>query len=353
MAARAGAKSPNPFLVLLSDVQKRLEPRLSAVLSESEAEAQVLGEEVGLMVAAVRSLCERGGKRLRPGLCALGALVEDPNIPLEAVIEAGVALELLQAYFLIHDDWMDQDDERRGGPTAHIALGKAFGSKNLGDCSAILAGDHAIALATAHLAGVPTSPRRLKKCFEHFARMQISAVSGQQLDVIGRTPDPELTYRLKTASYTVRGPLLLGAELAGAKRSTIAALDAYSEPAGVAFQLRDDLIGVFSPPATTGKPQGSDLTEGKNTSLVHEGRRRLDQRGRERLERVLGNRSARPAQVKKAIQDLEDCGAREAVEMRIERLSTEALSIVKSAKLPARSRALLVGATEALVNRKS
>jgi geranylgeranyl diphosphate synthase type I len=305
------------------------------------------------MVGAVRNLCERGGKRLRPALCVLGARAEDPRAPTLAAIEAGVALELLQAYFLIHDDWMDQDEERRGGPTAHVALKRAFGSQTLGDCSAILAGDHAVALATAHLASVPTTPGRLKKCFEQFAQMQLSAVSGQQLDVIGTTANPELTYRLKTASYTVRGPLLLGAELAGAKKHTKDTLDAFSEPAGVAFQLRDDLIGVFSPPRITGKPQGSDLTEGKNTSLIHAGRERLDKRGHARLNSVLGNRKARPAQIKRVIQDLEDCGARSAVESRIQELSNEAQQIANCSALPKSSQTLLLGALDALANRKT
>jgi geranylgeranyl diphosphate synthase type I len=353
MAARVREKSPNPFVSLLSQIQIQLEPRLSEVLKRSEADARVFGEEVAVMVGAVRSLCERGGKRLRPALCVVGARAEDPKAPILAAIEAGVALELLQAYFLIHDDWMDQDEERRGGPTAHIALKRAFGSQVLGDSSAILAGDHAIAMATAHLAGIPTTPARLKKCFELFAQMQISAVSGQQLDVIGTTADPELTYRLKTASYTVRGPLLLGAELAGANKQTKDSLDAFSEPAGLAFQLRDDLIGVFSPPQITGKPQGSDLTEGKNTSLIHAARERLDRRGRTRLDAVLGNRKARSTQVNRVIQDLEDCGARSAVESRIQELNDEARRIAQLSALPKVSQTLLLGALDALANRKT
>src|SRR5690606_31258676 len=170
---------------------------------------------------------------------------------------------------------------------------------------------------------------------------------------VGKTKDPELTYRLKTASYTVRGPLLLGAELAGAKASTKAALDAYSLPAGVAFQLRDDLIGVFSPAKTTGKPQGSDLTEGKNTTLVREGRHRLDDKGRARLEKVLGNRKATRAQVTRVIQDLEACGAKGAVEARIEALSSEAIGVAKGPTLSPPCRALLVGAVDALAQRAS
>lgn len=348
----AGTSRTNPFLSLLSDVASRVDPRLSEVLSDSQDKAAVYGDEVADMVGAVKSLCERGGKRLRPGLCVVGALCKDPRASWKAPIEAGVSLELLQAYFLIHDDWMDQDDERRGGPTAHIELARKFRSRELGERSAILAGDHAVALASAHLATVPTTAARLKKCMERFSEMQLAAVAGQQLDVRGKTPNPELTYELKTASYTVRGPLLLGAELAGASPTTLKALDRYSLPAGIAFQLRDDLIGVFGSPKVTGKPQGGDLKEGKNTSLVKEGQRRLKGKEKDALKKVLGNRKATTRQVLTAIRLLEECGARDAIESRIEVLKGDTIQALDGAKLAPKCRSLLEGAVSALADRK-
>jgi geranylgeranyl diphosphate synthase, type I len=352
MAKASSSATKNPFLSLLTDVAERLEPRLSAVLDESEARAHGYGEEVGDMVGTVRSLCERGGKRLRPGLCVVGALSRDERASWDPAIEAGVALELLQAYFLIHDDWMDQDDERRGGPTAHIELARRFRSKEIGAAGAILAGDHAVALASYHLTTIPTSAARLKKCHLQFAEMQLAAVAGQMLDIRGKTPDPELTYELKTASYTVRGPLLLGAEIAGASAKTIQALDHYSLPTGIAFQLRDDLIGVFQDPEISGKPQGGDLKEGKNTSLVYAGRKMLSPAGRKVLDRVLGNRRATAKQVVAAISALEDCGARSAIEERIEILKAEATASLNTSALSKKSKTLLAGAIVALADRK-
>ena len=343
----------NPFLSLLSQVSAELEPRLSQVLAASEAQAESYGSEVGAMVGAVRGLCERGGKRLRPGLCVVGAMSVESRASREVAIEAGVALELLQAYFLIHDDWMDQDEERRGGPTAHVALGRLFGSKELGACSAILAGDHAVALASAHLTTLAIPASRLKKCMHRFAEMQLAAVAGQQLDVLGKTANPELTYELKTSSYTVRGPLLLGAEIAGASKATLASLEAFSSPLGVAVQLRDDLIGVFGETKVTGKPQGGDLKEGKNTSLVHEAARRLSARERAQFQRVLGNRMATTRQVQSAIALLERCGAKAAVEERITLLKGEAQGVLSRSALPSRVRTLLKGAIVALADRRA
>jgi geranylgeranyl diphosphate synthase type I len=323
------------------------------VIEASQAVGVTYGPEVGLMVGAVRNLCARGGKRLRPALCLVGALCKDEDFDWTPALAAGVSLELLQAYFLIHDDWMDQDSERRGGPTAHVELGRHFRSKALGERSAILAGDHAVALASSHLAQLAVPPSRLRGVMLRFAEMQLAAVAGQQLDICAKTPNPELTYELKTASYTVRGPLLLGAELAGASRATRDALAAFSLPAGVAFQLRDDLIGVFGAPNETGKPRGGDLKEGKNTSLVQFGRELLGARELALLERVLGNPRATPLQLERVIGFLETCGARAAVENRIEELKTVALASTTHKSITPLGRRLLNGAVSALSDRKT
>jgi len=357
MAPPKNRSIPNPFLALLAKTSTDLEPKLDRVLQASLARSASYGPEVVHMVEAVASLCKRGGKRLRPGLCVVGALAKDERADVDVAVEAGVALELLQAYFLIHDDWMDQDDERRGGPTAHVTLSKQFRSQALGERSAILAGDHAIALSTMQLSSLNMDKGRLQKVFAQFAEMQIAAVAGQQVDIIGKTKNPELTYELKTASYTVRGPLLLGAEIAGASEKTKAVLDAYSLPTGIAFQLRDDLIGVFGQPEHTGKPQGGDLKEGKNTSLVRWAIERVPSTKRAPLTGVLGNRKATKAQVARAIGLLEDCGARDAMEQRIAALKEEALGYLNPTGrangkvLSVRAKALLHGAVTALADR--
>lgn len=342
----------NPFLPLINQVAERISPRLMEVIDASQAQARTYGPEVGQMVGAVRSLCARGGKRLRPALCVVGALCQNEKFDWTPAIEAGVSLELLQAYFLIHDDWMDQDAERRGGPTAHVELGRLFRSKALGERSAILAGDHSVALASAHLAALRIAPSRLQGAMIRFAEMQLAAVAGQQLDICGNALDPELTYELKTASYTVRGPLLLGAELAGTTETRADALSKFAIPAGVAFQLRDDLIGVFGSPETTGKPRGGDLKEGKNTSLVKFGRSLLGARERESLEKVLGNPRATRAQIERVISALESSGARAAVEERIDELKAAALSCTYHKSITPLGQRLLKGAISALADRR-
>src|SRR5690606_34867484 len=142
--------SQNPFVSLTSMVKAEVDPALNALLEREIAEIGTVGREVQGMLEAARSLLCRGGKRLRAGLlvAANQALTVESRPGLcPSVLHAALALELLQAYFLIHDDWMDQDATRRGGPTVHAALAQQFDDPHLGACGAVLAGDYLMTLA--------------------------------------------------------------------------------------------------------------------------------------------------------------------------------------------------------------
>lgn len=302
------------------------------------------------MVRELSDLCRRGGKRLRPALLSAGFRAVRPRGSLEIALDASLSLELLQAYFLIHDDWMDGDVERRGGPTVHAALTRRLKSEHQGSASAILAGDYAAALAQELLSELPLRPGVLSPVLGCFAEMQLSAVAGQQIDLLARAKNIEQAYALKTGSYTVRGPLRLGALLGGASAATLAALDRFSEPLGIAFQLRDDLLNVFGDPKVSGKRLGGDLRAGKRTLLTMEALLRT--RGAERriLERVLGNPRARAADLHRACEVLERSGARARVEARIVTLSERALGAL-GGRIPEPGRTLLAGAVAALAFR--
>jgi geranylgeranyl diphosphate synthase, type I len=349
----AGAKSiqPNRFFLLLPTIQREVEARLLGFVDEYRESSAPLGKDVAEMLGAVRSLCARGGKRLRPALAVAGFRAAHGALDLDVVLDAGVALELLQAYFLIHDDWMDQDDVRRGGPTVHKQLAQRFRSAQKGEHSAILAGDYAVALALAALSRLEMPARRAQAIMGCFAEMQLDAVLGQQIDLMGKSQHIETTYSLKTGSYTVRGPLRLGALLAGGSPTLLIALDRFAMPAGVAFQLRDDLIGVFGDPATTGKPRGSDISAGKRTALLVVGMKRAKGAALQALRQAYGNPKASTRQLDRAIQVLDDCGARGIVQARIEELSGRAEEALAGARLRAEGRELLLGALHALTQR--
>jgi geranylgeranyl diphosphate synthase type I len=274
-----------------------------------------------------------------------------PRAALAPALDAGVALELLHTYFLIHDDWMDGDRVRRGGPSVHVALAERFQSEHKGNASAILAGDYAVALATDALSRIELPLSSVRDVFGAFAEMQLGAVAGQQLDMVGQGRDVELGYALKTGSYTVEGPLKLGALLGGAKPELLATLARYARPAGVAFQLRDDLLSLFGDPAQTGKPLASDLMSGKKTLLLRLALRRAKPAERARIDKVLGNARAKEAALRSALAAIEASGAPELVEQRIAELSEQALAQLSG--LGSEGRALLTGATEALSRRRA
>jgi geranylgeranyl diphosphate synthase type I len=303
------------------------------------------------MVSAVRELTLRKGKRLRPALVAVGLRAADAHAAVRPAVEVGAALELLHTYLLIHDDWMDDDAVRRGGPTVHVLLTRRFRNERMGHASAILAGDYALSLATETLARLRVPDERLRSLLLCFSEMHEHAVLGQELDISGTSPGPEAAYVLKTASYSVRGPLRLGALLGGARKATLRALDRFATPVGVAFQLRDDLLSAFGNPRETGKPLGGDLRSGKRTPLVLQASR--DARGRDRatLSRVLGNLRATDADVRRALDVIRRTGAKDAVEARIDELVRRGLRALGPA-ISREGRELLIGAALALTARE-
>jgi geranylgeranyl diphosphate synthase type I len=350
-ARRAADAAENPFVALLTSVEREVSARLERVLRGRIAASRGYGPELLSMLEALADLSGRGGKRLRPALLIAGARAASGRYDAELALTAGVALELVQAYFLIHDDWMDGDATRRGGPSVHVMLGKRFADSRKGDASAILAGDYAAALAFQTLSEAKLPAARAAQVFASFSRMQLDAVTGQHLDLFASAGDPELAYTLKTGSYTVLGPLELGARLAGAKPAVLKALTRFARPLGVAFQLRDDLLGAFGEPDRTGKPLGSDLRSGKRTVLLLEALARSKPAGRARIERVLGKRRARDTDVRRALEAIEASGARARVEARIEELSAEARSALDRS-LTAEGAALLDGAVRVLTERR-
>lgn len=348
---------PPEFRGLVDEIRPEINRLLRELFVREVGVARDLGGEVEDLVTAVRDLSLRGGKRLRPALVVAGLRAAAPAragaAASKKALQIGIALELLQTYFLIHDDWMDGDEVRRGGPSAHAWLAERLGSKQLGESSAILAGDFAATLALSEMLKLRVPQATQSKLLDAFCLLQADAIRGQQLDIIGRAETVDTVYRLKTASYTVRGPLRLGALLGGAGRALISALDRFAEPVGIAFQLNDDLLSVFGDPERTGKPFASDIREGKRTELVNVALRSARGTERAALEQALGNRKASEKALRRAVDVLEATGARASVEARIETLRSEALDALRSRAIRPEGRALLASAAQALSARKA
>jgi geranylgeranyl diphosphate synthase type I len=344
---------PESFAELLSQVRVEVDEALAQIWRRAELEHAGHGPAVSRPLSAARDLCLRGGKRLRAALVAVGHSVGVGHADWRPTLPLGCAVELLQAYFLIHDDWMDQDRQRRGGPAVHAALEQQGASPHQAAAGAVLAGDYTLALATRALSTARPPAGQWPIVLERFAQMQLDAVVGQKLDVLGDGSNLDEIYRLKTASYTVLGPLQLGLAFSAASHPSSAALEAFAVPVGIAFQLRDDLIGAFGDPRVTGKPRGSDLRSGKRTLLVNTALEMAEPGAARQLRSVLGNAEVEPSALSSALDVIAATGAQERVEQRIEALTAEARAGLAAANLEPRSGALLEELLVAMTQRKS
>jgi geranylgeranyl diphosphate synthase type I len=265
-----------------------------------------------------------------------------------AVLRAVSALELIQACALVHDDLIDDSATRRGEPTVHARWGSRHADASwagdptrFGAAVAILLGDVALAWADDMLHESGLDLAALARVRPVWRAMRTEVLGGQFLDVQGHASSdssPETALRIsryKTAAYTVERPLHLGAAIAGADETTIAALRRYGTDLGIAFQLRDDLLGVFGDPAVTGKPAGDDLREGKLTLLVALSRAHPDRRTAAVVERAVGDPDLDPAGVDAAREALVALGVVDDVERRITELTASALDAVRGADAPA------------------
>ncbi len=296
-----------------------------------------------------------GGKRLRPRFLCSGWLAAPgpapaPGFP-EPVLRAAAALELIQACALLHDDIIDRSDTRRGRPATHRAAadehaeaGWSGESEHFGLSTALLLGDLALAWADDLFVEAALDLGTAAAALLAWRAMRTEVLAGQLLDLrvsADQAPDPDRALadamtvdRHKTAAYTVERPLHLGAALAGAGPDTIAALRAYGAAIGVAFQLRDDLLGMFGDPAVTGKPAGDDLIEGKKTVLLATARAALASQPDElaQLDGGMG-RDLSPAEVHALTALVASSGAVAATEDRIDDLlatGLEALEVLDS-----------------------
>lgn len=342
----------SPFAAFAGGVRVKVEARLRRRLASELRGVRAFGPEAASACAALSEVCLRGGKRLRAVLVCAGALCFNRRHDKSVLVEIGTAVELLHAYFLVHDDWIDGDLLRRGGPSAHGRLRGLYGQAT-GDAAAILAGDWGAAVASDWMAQLPLPAVTTTKLLSVFSQMQRAAIGGQMRDILANGEDIERTYRLKTASYTVQGPLTLGAIVGGASSRQLTAIRGFALPLGVAFQLRDDLIGLFGATQETGKPFGSDLRAGKRTLAASYALKLARGADRRIIADVFGNPKASQRQLRDAVGVFESVGAQKMVEKRIASLLRTAIRHLRLAPIREEGRELLVSAATALTLRSA
>lgn len=343
--ADVAAAAPAP--ASLATISAAVEARLTALFEDERRRWAELDPGLVEPLDTLATFVLSGGKRLRPAFCHWGFVGAggDPDDP--AVVDAGAAFELLQAFALIHDDVMDGSSVRRGTRTAHLAYGDrhAVASwrgevRRFGEGVAILLGD------LAHVYADRLIPRGAPDVQDVWDELRIELNVGQYLDLVGTARgDVDLAAarriaRYKSGKYTIERPLHLGAALAGRFADLAAPLSAYGDPLGEAFQLRDDLLGAFGDEAVTGKPVGDDLREGKPTPLLALAAEAADP-GQGKVLRLVGEPDLSPEAVGEVQQVLRATGAVDAVEASIRELTERARAALPAAPITGAARAEL------------
>jgi geranylgeranyl diphosphate synthase type I len=343
------------------DLRQRVQKQLNAFVAAQQHVLDAVSEELGPLTDALTELlC--GGKRLRPAFCYWGfrgAGGQDGD----EVVHAAAALELFQACAIVHDDVMDGSDTRRGKPAVHrrfAALHRTEGwlgdPETFGTGAAILLGDLCLSWSDQMLWGSGLPVEDVQRGHAVFEVMRAELMGGQYLDLLeqarggGSVERALRVARYKSAKYTVEKPLHLGAALAGAGQEVLDGYSGFGLPLGEAFQLRDDVLGVFGDPAETGKPAGDDLREGKRTALVAMALDAASPAQAAVVRRHLGDPHLSDEGVARLRQVIDETGALARVEGLVAELLSDALAALDAAPVadPAREvlRELAHAATE-------
>ena len=341
----------------LKSVRSAVEEELSIFLNRESAYLNSISSDLSPVSAALTSFLLDSGKRLRPlfayaGFAAAGGAIE------KSTTRAMAALELLQACALIHDDLMDGSDTRRGKPSIHRHFESIHMQDQLdgfapqyGLSAAVLLGDLALVWSDQMINSAGLSTEQYARMIPLYNEMRVELMAGQFLDIHEQTQKDTSTdrslkiARYKSGKYTIERPLHIGAVIGKPDKSDhsalLDALSRYGLPLGEAFQLRDDMLGIFGDPEVTGKPAGDDLREGKRTVLIAMTLEALDETGRAELLAYLGQPDISLAKIEELRALITSSGAVEKVENLIEKLTNDSLAAIKDPSIHPSSREFL------------
>ncbi|MFZ2189078.1 MAG: polyprenyl synthetase family protein [Candidatus Moraniibacteriota bacterium] len=290
---------------MLKAYKKRLDPHLKEYFLTKIIQAKKVDPLAVKTIKIIEKFVLSGGKRVRPALTYYGYLAAGGKDD-KKIVKASMAIELVHAFLLIHDDIIDRDDTRHGIETVHKTYYK-WGKRlrlsdseamHFGNSMAIVTGDYAHAMASQILYDIDFEPKIILSALRRIQIIVARTIPGEMVDVLmgakGAATEGEIArmHEGKTACYTFEGPLHLGAVLAGQENNSklLEAFSAYSLPVGKAFQIRDDILGVFGDEKKLGKSVGADIIEGKQTLLVFKALQTGDARQVDRIRRLLGKK---------------------------------------------------------------
>ncbi|MGK2880989.1 MAG: bifunctional (2E,6E)-farnesyl/geranyl diphosphate synthase [Mycobacterium sp.] len=342
--------------------------QLRLYLAARRRDAAYIGDDYTALIAALEEFVLRGGKRVRPAFAYWGWRAVSAEDADDDVLRLFGALELLHACALVHDDVIDDSATRRGLSTVHVGFAGLHGTrhwrgsaKQFGLSAAILLGDLALVWADDIVASAELTAETHRRVQRVWSDIRTEVLGGQYLDIVAEASGADsiasaMTVNIyKTASYTVTRPLQLGAAAAADRPDVQAAFKEIGNDLGVAFQLRDDVLGVFGDPAVTGKPSGDDLRSGKRTVLLAEAVELADKSDpiaatllRDSIGTYLTD-----DEVRELCLAIEAIGALAAVEDRIDTLTRRALGRLDAAPISTQAKVGLAELARLAANRSA
>lgn len=348
----------------LQKFKEKLDPRLDLFFDQKIQQAREISPQTCQMMAYLKEFTMRGGKRIRPSFTYFGYIAAGGRNK-KKLLEVCKYIELIHSSLLIHDDIIDKDTIRRGKPTIHILCKRKYNKKNalrdsrhIGISFAIVLGELSLGLGYEILTDI-SFPDRVKIRALHILNEMIFHVgAGQMLDIdlamrdrVTRN-DILKVHIYKTAKYTVEAPLCIGAVLAGAGSKRLEVLKRYAIPLGIAFQIQDDILGLFGDEDKLGKPIGSDLREGKQTLLIFKALEKANKQEQRVIHNTLNNSNITLEQIKEIRRIVIKTGSLDYSKKLARKLALEAKEALEGARLVSEGKDFLIGVAEYLIDRE-
>ncbi|MDD3498211.1 MAG: polyprenyl synthetase family protein [Candidatus Moranbacteria bacterium] len=348
----------------LKEFRKKIDPEIEKVLDEMIEASKKEGKIITDSLEQVKKITLSGGKRLRPALMYWGYKGVGGKREKE-IIKTSVSIELIHIFLLIHDDIIDNDSKRHGVETIHKKYektGKFFpgignNAKHFGNSMGIIVGDIVGAIGNRVIYNSDFPPSLIVEALKKLQGIVATVAIGEAQDVITEYRRKALEkevmdiYKNKTAKYTIEGPLHLGAILGGAGGKILEEITKFSVPIGVAFQIQDDILGIFGSEKKIGKPVGSDIREGKQTILVVKALENADENRRKRLEKLLGKENITGDEIREFRKIIIDTGALDYAKEKTQELVEEGKSHIEKIEFDKRAKNFLSAIADYMAKR--
>jgi geranylgeranyl diphosphate synthase type I len=348
----------------LADFKKQIDPEIEKYLDKVIAEARKKDLFMSEALKYVKKMILAGGKRLRPALMYYG-YVGAGGKNRKRILETAASIELIHFFLLIHDDIIDKDNKRHGIDTVHFyydKMGKLIfhGSDSIhfGNSMAIIIGDMVSALGNQLLFSSKFDSGLVIKALIKLQRIVSNVVIGQSQDIYieykKKASEKEVLkmYENKTAKYTIEGPLHLGAILAGTKDELLNALSKYAVPVGIAFQIQDDILGIFGSEKKLGKPVGSDIEEGKQTLLVVKAKERAGKGQLRKINYLLGKPNLSQKEIEEFRNIIISTGSLEYAKNLARKFIIKGKRALIAAKIKKETKDFLLGVADYMIKRE-